>query len=171
MLQRYFSWLGQVIQGNLGKNLVPPIENVSTRLARAFPINLELAVLALVMAFAISLPLAMWSAYRAGSRFDRFVSAATFGTISVPSFLAALLLVLVFAINWHIFPLGQWARPTAKGWGTNLRYAFLPALTLALVEASVFTRLLRSDMMATLQEDYILAARAKGMSDVAHPAA
>jgi peptide/nickel transport system permease protein len=111
----------------------------------------------------IALPVAMWSAYRAGGRFDRVVSAATFGVISVPSFLAALLLVLIFAVNWHLFPLGQWARPTAKGWATNLRYAFLPALTLALQEAAVFTRLLRSDMMTTLQEDYILAARAKGM--------
>jgi peptide/nickel transport system permease protein len=163
VLERYFSWLGNVLHGNLGKNLVPPIENVSTRLARAFPVNIELAVLALLMAFAISLPIAMWSAYRAGGRFDRFVSAATFGTISVPSFLAGLLLVLIFAVNWHLFPLGEWARPTARGWLTNLHYAFLPALTLALVEAAVFTRLLRTDMIATLQEDYILAARAKGM--------
>jgi len=163
ILERYGSWLSHTVRGDLGKNLVPPIETVTTRLARAFPVNLELAVLALAMAFAISVPLAMWSAYRAGSRFDRFVSAATFGTISVPSFLAALLLVLVLAVNWHIFPLGQWARPTAKGWATNLRFAFLPALTLALQEAAVFTRLLRSDMIATLQEDYILAARAKGM--------
>jgi len=163
VLTRYWSWLDKVLHGNLGQNLVPPIENVSTRLARAFPINLELAVLALVMAFVISLPLAMWSAYRIGGRFDRFISAATFGTISVPSFLAGLLLVLIFAVNWHIFPLGQWARPTARGWITNLHYAFLPALTLALAEASVYIRLLRSDMAATLQEDYILAARAKGM--------
>jgi peptide/nickel transport system permease protein len=163
VIDRYGSWLNKVIHGNLGKNLVPPVENVSTRLARAFPINFELAILALAMAFIIALPLAMWSAYRVGGRFDRFVSAATFGTISVPSFLAGLLLVLVFAVNWHFFPLGQWARPTARGWGTNLRYAFLPALTLALAEAAVYTRLLRSDMSATLQEDYILAARAKGM--------
>jgi peptide/nickel transport system permease protein len=163
VLERYWSWLDKVLHGNLGQNLVPPIENVSTRLARAFPINLELAVLALAMAFIIALPLAMWSAYRIGGRFDRFVSAATFGTISVPSFLVGLLLVLIFAVNWHIFPLGQWARPTARGWATNLHYAFLPALTLALAEASVYIRLLRSDMAATLQEDYILAARAKGM--------
>ena len=56
------------MRGDLGKNLVPPIEEVSTRLGRAFPVNLELAVLALAMALAISLPLAMWSAYRAGRR-------------------------------------------------------------------------------------------------------
>jgi len=164
VLQRYGDWLGHALHGNLGKNLIPPIENVTTRLARAFPVNIELAVLALVMAFVIAIPLAMWSAYRAGSRFDRFVSAGTFGVISVPAFLAGVLLVLVFAINWRIFPLGQWARPTEKGWLTNLRYAFLPALTLALQEGAVFARLLRNDMISTLQEDYILAARAKGMS-------
>jgi peptide/nickel transport system permease protein len=163
ILPRYGHWLGNAIHGDLGNNLVPPIEKVSTRLARALPVNIELAILALAMAFVIALPVAMWSAYRAGGRFDRIVSAGTFGVISVPSFLAALLLVLIFAVNWHLFPLGQWARPTAKGWATNLRYAFLPALTLALQEAAVFTRLLRSDMMTTLQEDYILAARAKGM--------
>jgi peptide/nickel transport system permease protein len=136
---------------------------VSSMLLRALPVNLELAILALLMAFAIAIPAAMWSAYRPGGRFDRVVSAGTFGVISVPSFLAGLLLILLFAVNWEIFPLGQWARPTEEGWITNLHHAFLPALTLALAEAAVFTRLLRSDMMSTLQEDYILAARAKGM--------
>ena len=163
VLQRYFHWLGNTLHGDLGNNLVPPIQRVSTMLLRALPINLELAILALLMAFLIAIPAAMWSAYRAGGRFDRLVSASTFGVISVPSFLAGLLLILLFAVTWPIFPLGQWARPTEEGWITNLHHAFLPALTLALAEAAVFTRLLRSDMMSTLQEDYILAARAKGM--------
>jgi peptide/nickel transport system permease protein len=73
-------------------------------------------------------------------------------------------LLILFAVTWKIFPIGEWARPTAEGWPTNLRYAFLPALTLAIPEAAVYARLLRSDMISTLQEDYILAARAKGMS-------
>jgi peptide/nickel transport system permease protein len=161
--ERYVDWLGGVVRGDLGKNLVPPIEDVSTRLARAFPVNLELAVLALAMALAISLPLAMWSAYRAGRRADRWVSAGTIAVISVPSFLAGLVLLLLLAINVRWFPLGQWARPTEEGWVTNLHHAFLPAFTLALAEAPVFTRLLRSDLVTTLQEDFILAARARGM--------
>ena len=162
-VQRYLDWLGGVLQGDLGRNLVPPIENVSDRLLRAFPVNVELALLAIVMALLIALPLAMWSAYHAGGRVDRFVAAGTIGTISVPSFLLGLLLLLVFAITWHVFPLGQWARPSEAGWGQNLRHAFLPALTLALAEAPVFVRLLRNDLVATLREDFILAARAKGM--------
>jgi peptide/nickel transport system permease protein len=163
ILVRYWDWASDALQGDLGRNLVPPAQDVTTVLWRAFPVNLELAVLALGMALIVSVPLAMWSAYRAGGRFDRIMSSTTFGLISVPSFLGGILLLLMFAINWRIFPLGQWARPTEEGWIENLKHAFLPALTLALTEIAVFTRLLRGDMMATLQEDYILAARAKGM--------
>lgn len=163
VLSRYFDWLGDALRGDLGRNLVPPSVPVTERLQAAFPVNIQLAAMALIMAFVISIPLAMWSAYRAGGRFDRAVSASMFGIISVPSFLAGIILLLIFAINWRIFPLGQWARPTEAGWATNLKHAFLPAFTLALTEIAVFTRLLRTDMMATLQEDYILAARAKGM--------
>jgi peptide/nickel transport system permease protein len=162
-LERYFNWLGKILHGDLGKTLVPPVESVWTRLSRAFPVNLELMVLALIMALVIAVPAALWSAYRAGGRFDRIMSLTTFGVISVPSFLAGLILIIIFAINWHVFPIGTWARPTSAGWLKNLRYAFLPSLTLALLEAAVYMRLLRSDMISTLQEDYILAARAKGM--------
>jgi len=162
-VQRYLKWLGGVLQGDLGRNLVPPIENVSDRLMRAFPVNVELAALAIAMALVIAIPLAMWSAYHAGGRVDRIITAGTVGLISVPPFLLGLVLLLVFAINWRIFPLGQWARPTEAGWAENLQHAFLPALTLALAEAPVFVRLLRNDLVATLREDFILAARAKGM--------
>lgn len=162
-VERYFHWLGGVFRGDLGRNLVPPIEAVSTRLSRALPVNLELAVLAIFVSLAIAIPFALWSAYRAGGRADRWITAGTVGSISVPPFLAGLVLLLVFAINTHIFPLGQWARPSDVGWGQNLYHAFLPVVTLALAEAPVFVRLLRSDLVAILQENYILAARAKGM--------
>jgi peptide/nickel transport system permease protein len=162
-VQRYLDWLGGVLRGDLGQNLVPPVEDVFARLMRAFPVNLELMVLAIVMALAVAVPLAMWSAYRAGGRVDRWISGATIASISMPPFLLGLLLLLVLAIAFPVFPLGQWARPSDVGWGENLRHAFLPALTLAFAEAPVFLRLLRSDLVATLQEDFILAARAKGM--------
>jgi peptide/nickel transport system permease protein len=163
VMERYFNWLGDAVHGDFGRNLVPPSLPVSERLKAALPVNIELAGLALIMAFAVSIPLAMWSAYKPGGRFDRIVSGTMFGIISVPSFLAGIILLLIFAINWRVFPLGQWARPTSEGWAENLKHALLPAFTLALTEIAVYTRLLRSDMMATLQEDYILAARAKGM--------
>lgn len=163
-LSRYFTWLGDALSGDLGRNLVPPVEDVTSRLARAFPINLQLALMALTIAFAVSLPLAIWSAYRVGSRFDRTVSALTFGLVSVPAFVAGLLLLLAFAVHWRWLPFGQWARPSEVGWAENMRHALLPAITLAINEIAVFTRMLRGDMIATLREDFVLAARAKGMS-------
>lgn len=163
VMGRYVDWLSKAVRGDLGRNLVAPTSKVSTRIASAFPVNLELAVLSLGMALLVSIPLALWSAYRAGGLFDRITSATMFGLISVPSFLGGILLILIFAVTWRIFPLGQWARPSEHGWAKNLSHAFLPALTLALTEIAVFTRLLRSDMIATLREDYIRAARAKGM--------
>jgi peptide/nickel transport system permease protein len=136
---------------------------VSARLSRAIPVNLELAVLALVMALAVSIPLAILSAHRAGSRFDRIVSASVFGLVSVPNFVIGLVLLLIFAVHWRLLPYGQWVRVSDGGWAENLKHAFLPALTLALGEIAIFTRLLRGDMISTLREDFVLAARAKGM--------
>src|SRR5437764_9057874 len=95
VLQRYGTWLNKVLHGDLGRNLTPPVQKVATMLHRSFPVNIELAILALLMAFAVAIPLGMWSAYRPGSRIDRIISAGTFATISVPSFLAGVLLVLI----------------------------------------------------------------------------
>lgn len=162
--RQYIDWLGDAVRLDFGRNLVPPVESVVTRLSRAVPVNLELMVLALVLAVAVALPLALWSASRPGGRVDRTVSMVTFGVLSVPNFLAAVIIILLFAVNWTWFPPGQWARPTDAGWFENLRHAFLPALTLSMYEGAVFTRVLRSDLISTLQEDYILAAQAKGMT-------
>jgi peptide/nickel transport system permease protein len=161
---RYGDWVTDaVVHQDLGDNLVPPIEPVSQRLSRAFAVNLELALLALVFALVVAIPVGVISAYRAGGRFDRLATTSTFGIVSVPNFLAGIVLIVVVAVKWKLFPIGQWARPSEKGWATNLHHAFLPAFTLALGEMAVFARLIRNDMIATLQEDYILAAKAKGM--------
>lgn len=162
LLQRYMEWLGSALQGDLGNSLVPPQSAVIDRIAAAFPVSLELAVLGLLIALVVSVPLAMWSAYHAGGRIDRFVSAGTFGVLSVPSFLAGLLLIMVAVNGLDLFPRAQWVR-LSDGLVPNLYHAFLPALTISLLEMAMFTRVLRNDMITTLQEDFILAARAKGM--------
>jgi len=164
VLTRYVDWLGDAVRGDFGRNLVPPVEDVSTKIARTLPVSLELAVLAILLSLAISIPAAMISAHRPGGRVDRLLSVSAFGLISVPTFLGGLLLILLLAINWRIFPDRLWVRPSEGGWVENLRHAFLPALTISLTEVAVFTRLLRNDLIDTLQQDYILAARAKGMS-------
>lgn len=161
-LVRYFDWLGAALTGDFGKAFAPPNPDVAGQIMRALPVSAEIAVLALLFALVGAVPLAMWSAYRAGGAVDRLLSGATFAVLSVPSFLAGLLLILVFVDQLGALPRGQWVRLSESVPG-NLEHAILPALTVSLLEMAMFTRVLRGDMVSTLQEDFILAARAKGM--------
>lgn len=159
---RFWDWFSGAIRGDFGESLVPPRGEVIDRIAAAVPVSVEIALLGLVMALVVSIPLAMVAAYRPNGRLDRLISAGTFALISVPSFLVGMLLILVAVNGLDLFPRAQWVR-LGDGLADNLRHAFLPALTVALMEVALFTRILRSDLITTLREDYILAAKAKGM--------
>ncbi|GFH67392.1 MULTISPECIES: ABC transporter permease [Streptomyces diastaticus group] len=161
---RYFEWLGGALTGDLGRSVVPPRSDVAGRVMSALPVSLEIAVLGLLIALLVAVPLAMWSAYREGSVSDRIIGAGTFGVLSVPSFLAGLLLILLLVDSGGWFPRSAWVRIGDGDLLGNLHHAFLPALTVALAELAMFTRVLRGDLIVTLREDYILAARAKGMN-------
>lgn len=162
LLARYFDWLGGVLRGDLGQSLVPPQVSVVDRLQAAIPVSLELALLGLVMALLMAVPLAMWAAYNEGGRIDRTISAVTFGLLSMPSFLVGLLLIAILVNTLGWFPRAEWVR-LGESVPQNLYHAFLPALTIALMEMAMFTRILRNDLVTTLHEDFILASRAKGM--------
>jgi peptide/nickel transport system permease protein len=104
----------------------------------------------------------MLSAYRAGGPTDRSVTGVTFALLAMPNFMMAILLILVFAEAMGAVPATGWVRVGDDVLG-NLKSAVLPALSLAIAELAVYTRLLRTDMIATLQEDYVVLARAKGL--------
>ncbi|MBE2997090.1 ABC transporter permease [Nocardiopsis sp. HNM0947] len=165
VFEQYLDWLASAVTGDLGTSLVPPQHEVAERLLLALPVSLQLAAMALVIALAVAIPLAMWSAHHEGGRIDRAVSAGTFGVLSVPPFLAGLLLIMVFAGGLGWFPRAEWAR-LGDGLAANLHHALLPALTIALMELAQFTRVLRNDLTVTLREDHILASRARGRSPV-----
>ncbi|MDI6515250.1 ABC transporter permease [Streptomyces coelicoflavus] len=164
LVTRYLDWLGGALTGDLGRSVVPPQSDVADRVLSALPVSFEIAALGLLIALLIAVPLAMWSAYREGSAADRIIGAGTFGVLSVPSFLAGLLLILVLVNSTGWFPRSEWVRIGDGDLLGNLHHAFLPALTVALAELAMFTRVLRGDLIVTLREDYILAARAKGMN-------
>lgn len=96
---QYVSWLSGVFRGDFGTTLSAPARSVSGELAARLPVTLELAFLAIVLSLAIAVPVAIWSAYRQGQRFDRTVSGVLYGLIAIPGFVAALLLVLLFVFN------------------------------------------------------------------------
>lgn len=163
LLPRYLAWLGGVLHGDFGTSLLPPQTSVLSRLAAAMPVSLELALLGLVLALLLAVPLAMWAASHEGGRIDRAISAAMFGLLSMPSFLLGLLLIGVFVSWLGWLPRNEWVR-LSDSVGGNLQHALLPAVTIALMEMAMYARILRNDLVTTLKEDYILAARARGMS-------
>lgn len=162
LLQRYAEWLGHALTGDLGRSIVPPQASVVDRISSALPVSLELATLGILIALLLAIPLALVSAYHEDGVVDRIVSAVVFGVLSIPSFLLGLLLIMLLVDQLGLLPRSQWVRLTAD-LGGNLQHAILPAVVIALPEAALFTRILRNDLVRTLREDFVLAARAKGM--------
>lgn len=223
--ERYASWLGDAVTGDLGNQLTNQAFTVVERIQQTFPVTLEIALLSMVLALLVSIPLGIFAALYQGRIFDRFSSGTAFAAIALPSFLLGLLLkfffvdndrqeisknlvlvLILFVAAWLLwralaqlvakgsrkqnsstdfslavvvvavalafylwwpddFKSGGFARLTSdEGLLANLRDALLPALTIAITEIAVFMRLLRSDIASTLQEDFILAARTRGLS-------
>ena len=158
---RYLSWLGNVLQGDFGRSFRTG-QTVLQAVAERLPVSIELMLLAQLGALAIGIPLAIACAVRSGSAFDRFMTGSAFSMLSVPAFLSAILLIYLFAVELRWLPATGYV-PFNEDPVGNLRCFLLPALTLALGEWPVLMRVLRSDMIATLQEDYIAMARAKGL--------
>ena len=158
---RYLGWLGHVLEGDFGRSFRTG-QTVLQAVAERLPVSFELMLLAELAALAIGIPLAIACAVRSGSAFDRFMTGSAFGMLSVPAFLSAILLIYLFAVDLHWLPATGYV-PFSEDPLGNLRCFVLPALTLALGEWPVLMRVLRSDMISTLQEDYIAMARAKGL--------
>jgi peptide/nickel transport system permease protein len=167
---RYLSWLGDFVTGDeRGEHFgdyyrVSGRDPVSGRLAEALPISLQLMVYAQVLALAVAIPLGVLTAYRAGSAFDKATNMGAFALLAIPNFVLGLALAYYVGVwlNW-LPPSGYIAFGDDPG--EHVRRMILPAVTLAAAQVAVYMRLLRSDMVATLQEDFIQMARSKGISD------
>ena len=163
LLVRYGRWLGNAVQGDLGRSYItgrPIMDEGTPRL----PITAELMVVSIGLALLVAVPLGVLSAYREGSSTDQSVTAGALLGISTPNFLLGIILIYFMAVKLHWFPAVGWVRISDSFTG-NLKSVALPAVSLAVAEAAVFTRIVRSDMIATLKENYILSARAKGLRD------
>ena len=158
---RYLRWLGHALQGDLGRSFRTG-QTVFQAVVERLPISFELMIFAEVAGLIIGIPLAIICAVKNGGAFDRFMTGSAFGMLSMPSFLSAILLIYLFAVQLRWLPATGYI-PFTEDPIANLRCFVLPALTLALGEWPVLMRVLRSDMIATLQEDYIQMAKAKGL--------
>lgn len=158
---QYLRWLEQIAQGNLGKSLINKFPVGDLVLAK-LPATIELAAAAFLTALAISLPLGIFAAVRAGRWPDyvvSFISAAYLGT---PNFWVGLLYILLFSITLPILP-PSGRVPFSTDPLAALQHLLLPTLTLALPVAMVQTRFIRAAFLEVLNQDYIRTARAKGL--------
>ncbi|MDR5654653.1 ABC transporter permease [Ruixingdingia sedimenti] len=160
--ERYLAWAGGMLRGDFGMSYtyrVPVADLVAARMQ----VSLPLTIYALVLSTLIAIPVGLWAAARRGRATDVAVMGVTQLGIAVPNFWFAMLLVAVFAIALRWFPSGGF-----PGWDQglwpNLRALTLPAVALALPQASILARVMRSAVIETLGQDYIRSARAKGLS-------
>ena len=158
---RFGQWFARAVSGDLGtshRSGEPVLQAIAARL----PVTIELLLISQLIALGLAIPAAIVSAHKAGSAIDRSVGTTGFATLSIPSYVMALLLIFVFALRLHWLPATGYT-PLSEGIWPNLKGFVLPSLSIALIEWVPLMRVLRSDMIGTLQEDYILMAKAKGM--------
>ncbi|WP_456389433.1 ABC transporter permease [Profundibacter sp.] len=159
---RYFGWVTGMLTGDFGQSYTYRVP-VSDLIAQRLWVSLPLALFALLLSTLIAFPVGLIAAARRGKPSDYIIMGITQLGIAVPNFWFAMLLVLVFAINLHWFNAGGFA-----GWDNGLlaglKSLTLPAIALALPQASILARVMRSSLLETLTQDYIRTARAKGLT-------
>jgi len=160
---QFTQWLGNMVRGDFGNSLIsgkPVSELITDRMGA----TLSLTFMTLVYTLLVSLPLGVLSAWYRGKTLDRCVMAGSVVGFSVPVFIVAYLLVLLFSLELRWLPV-QGYRPLSAGLWDHVRHLLLPAISLGTVYIALITRIVRTSVIDTLNEDYIRTARAKGVSE------
>ena len=162
LVQRYLGWVGGLLGGDMGTSYTyrTPVSDIVTD---RLQVSLPLALYALTLTVVVAFPVGILAAARRGSVTDTTVMGATQLGVAIPNFWFAILMVILFAINLRWFSAGGF-----PGWDAGIFPAMkaltLPAIALALPQASILARVMRSSLLDTLSEDYMRTARAKGLT-------
>jgi len=156
---QYLSFLGRLLHGNLGRSILYDT-NVSELIATRLSATIWLLVAATVLALLISVPLAVLAASHRGRLADQIVRAVPLVGLGMPTFWVGIMLVLLLALKVHAFPVSGFGKTPAQ----HLSSVVLPGLTIALALSPILIRSLRTSMIGVLDSDYVVTARAKGLS-------
>src|SRR5690606_16386314 len=160
--RRYAEWLGGALQGDLGESLASG-QKAARLVGERSPVTFQLVSYALVAALAAGVAAALLAARWPDRRADRLTMIASLVGLSTPSYLIAVVLVLVFAVGWPLFPSVGYT-PLGESASGHLRSMTLPAAALALPMFGLYCRFLRGDLLEQMREQgYVIAARAKGL--------
>jgi peptide/nickel transport system permease protein len=161
LVVQYWHWLTQAVRGNLGRSYftqIPVAQSVSQRL----PVDLSIAVLAIVLAVIIGGTAGVVAAIRRGGWFDRGVTTVCSVVSTLPAFVVGIILVVLFAVTVHLLPANGYVGPTTSIplW---LKYIILPSLALSLQVSADIARQLRTSLVEVLDQNYIVGARVRGL--------
>lgn len=151
---QYLSWLGRLVQGDLGVSYTYRNETVQAVLRRTWPATAQLGLVALLLALGLGVPLGVAAATRRRSGVDHFSRLVSLLGAATPVYVLATLCVLLFSVKLHFLPL--------TGWGAPARL-LLPACVLALAPLAVVIRYTRTATLEVLGADFVRTARAKGL--------
>ena len=153
--KQYFFYMKNLLKGDLGASYKYLDQNVSDILKTSLPVSLQLGIYSLILSLLIGIPLGVFSAARHNSLWDRLSMVIAVSGISLPSFLTAPILILIFGLYLNWFPVALWEGPA---------HYILPVIVLGVRPASIIARLTRASVLDILHSDYIRTARAKGLS-------
>ena len=162
--QRYGSWITSMVSGDMGKSLFLTQRPIKDLLASHFPITLNITIYAMILAFAVGVPLGAISAMRPDSWIDYLARSISIIGLSIPVFFLGLVILLIFAFVFSWQPDWQWVSPFKNPW-TNLQQMFWPSLTTGYFQVAFIARMTRSALLEVLLEDYMRTARAKGLKE------
>ena len=169
LISQYFTYLGNLLHGNLGQSINLYPAKVTTVLGQTLPWTLILVGVATMISFVLGTLLGTLAAWRRGGWMDRTLPAFTF-LQATPYFFLALLVIQLFAVHWQLFPIGQgYDIGQSPGWNWSfissaVDHSILPALTIVLTSMAGWMLQMRNVMITTIAEDYVLVAQAKGLS-------
>jgi peptide/nickel transport system permease protein len=161
--ERYIIWLGRVFSGNLG-NTLRTGESINALIVERLPVTLSLASFSLLVAVLMAIPLGIVSALKRDTSVDLFVSMAAFVGVSIPGFWLGMILLLVLSVWLGLLPSGGFVSPFVNPleW---IKHIIMPSTTLGLILGAFIARLMRSSLLEVMMQDYIITARAKGLSE------
>jgi peptide/nickel transport system permease protein len=162
---QYGKWMGNFVKGDFGSfyrqgNVTPVLDRVKA----TAPVSLELMLYAQLLALALAIPLGIYTARRAGSFADKSINTTAYGLLALPNFVLALGLAYVVGVQLKWLPPQGYVKPSVD-LVEHLKSMALPSISLAVGQVAVYMRLLRTDLVATLQQDFILMAKSKGISE------
>jgi peptide/nickel transport system permease protein len=158
---QYAAWLSSLVHGDFGTSVRTRLP-IGTMLVEKLPVTFELAVLSMLVALALGLPIGIFAALRRGSVFDYGASLFGLAGLSIPHFWLGIMLILLFSVKLGWLPAGGFVPPFESVFG-NLRAMLMPALVLGTGTAAILMRHVRSSMIEAMRQDYVRTARAKGV--------